>query len=150
MNHRARLVLGAALVVIAALGIVVSVSSPDCPQGCEAAGRAPGGVVAPPPTPAAMTVTPPTGAEGVDPLGPVLVTATSGRLTDVAMVNEQGNRIHGIMTPDNAVWKPGVPLGYGRTYTMTATALGTDGKIARTVSTFSTLTPRHQTNVSLT
>lgn len=97
-----------------------------------------------------MTVIPASGTHDFDPLGAVSVTATTGKLVDVRMVNEQGDRIVGVMTPDNSVWKPGVPLGYGRTYTVALTGVGTDG-IARTqVSTFSTLTPGNQTKVYLT
>lgn len=41
-------------------------------------------------------------------------------------------------------------VGYGRTYTMTITATGMDGSIARQVSSFTTLTPRNRTKVYLT
>ena len=85
-----------------------------------------------------------------DPLAPVTVTATSGTLNGVVMTNEQRIRIRGIMTPDNAVWKPGVPLGYGRTYTLAVDATGSDSKVAQQVSAFSTLIPRNQTKGSFT
>jgi len=145
------IVLGAVLLVLAALGTVVSVSLAGCSAECPPArASAPSGAVTlPPPIPAAMTVTPTPGARDVDPLGTVAVTATTGTLTDVSMLNEQGNRIVGVMTPDNTVWKPGVPLGYGRTYTLTATGAGTDGTPVTQVSTFSTLTPGNQTKVYL-
>ena len=108
------------------------------------------GAATPPPGPAVLAITPGHGAADVDPLAPVTVKAASGTLAEVVMVNEQGNRIVGITTPDNTVWKPGVPLGYGRTYTVTATALGFNGAPAQLVSRFSTLTPSNQTKVSLT
>jgi hypothetical protein len=138
-DRRARvLALTVALVVIGVLGTIVSASLARCPAGCPpASASAPTVVVsAPPPLPAAMTVTPILGARDVDPLGLVSVTATAGTLTDVSMINEQGSRIVGVMTPDNTVWKPGVPLGYGRTYTMTVTGAGTDGTTTTQVSTF--------------
>src|SRR5258708_34920847 len=69
-----------ALVVIGALGTIVSASLPRCSAGCPPANAsAPAVVVStPPPTPAAMTVTPILGARDVDPLGLVSVTATAG------------------------------------------------------------------------
>ena len=145
------IVLGAVLLVLAALGTVVSVSLASCSAECPPArASASAGIVTlPPPTPATMTITPTPAARDVDPLGTVTVTATTGTLTDVSMLNEQGNRIVGVMTPDNTVWKPGVPLGYGRTYTLTATGAGTDGTPVTQVSTFSTLTPGNQTKVYL-
>jgi lipoprotein-anchoring transpeptidase ErfK/SrfK len=151
-DRRVRVVvLVAVLVVLGVLGTVVSVSLAGCSAQCPPArASAPAGVVSVvPPMPAAMTITPTIGARDVDPLGAVAVTATAGTLTDVSMLNEQGNRIVGIMTPDDTVWKPGVPLGYGRTYTLTATGAGTDGTPVTQVSTFSTLTPGNQTKVSL-
>ncbi|MBB5161734.1 lipoprotein-anchoring transpeptidase ErfK/SrfK [Mycobacterium sp. AZCC_0083] len=151
-DRRARvIVLGAVLLVLAVLGTVVSVSLAGCSAECPPArASAPAGVVTlPPPIPATMTITLTPAARDVDPLGTVAVTATTGTLTDVSMLNEQGNRIVGVMTPDNTVWKPGVPLGYGRTYTLTATGAGTDGAPVTQVSTFSTLTPGNQTKVYL-
>jgi lipoprotein-anchoring transpeptidase ErfK/SrfK len=143
--------LAAALVLIAVLGVMTGAwlaSSPRNAGSTTAAGpaaeRIPSGV------PAAITVDPGPGAVDVDPLGTVSVTATTGTLRDVRMLNEQGIRIVGVMTPDDTVWKPGVPLGYGRTYTLTVTGAGTDGTPATQVSTFSTLTPSNQTKVYLT
>jgi hypothetical protein len=151
-DRRARVIaLAVVLIVIGALGTIVSASLERCPAGCPPVNAgAPAVVVSTPPsTPAAMAVTPILGARDVDPLGLVSVTATAGTLTEVSMINEQGTRIVGIMTPDNTVWKPGVPLGYGRTYTLTVTGRGTDGTTTTQVSTFSTLTPRNQTKVYL-
>jgi lipoprotein-anchoring transpeptidase ErfK/SrfK len=96
-----------------------------------------------------VTITPGPNARSADPLGHVSVTVASGTLTDVHMVNEQGRAIPGIMTPDNTSWKPAVPLGYGRTYTLTVASRGSGGAPATQVSSFSTLTPGNQTKVYL-
>jgi lipoprotein-anchoring transpeptidase ErfK/SrfK len=82
-------------------------------------------------------------------LAPVTATALGGRLTGVTMTNDEGERIPGVMTPDGAVWKPGVPLGYGRSYSVTATGIGSDGVVRQADSVFSTLVPSNQTRVSL-
>jgi lipoprotein-anchoring transpeptidase ErfK/SrfK len=66
------------------------------------------------------------------------------------MVNDQGKPIEGIMTPDDTVWKPRVPLGYGRTYTLTIASRGPGGVRHTQVSSFSTLQPPNQTKVSFT
>jgi lipoprotein-anchoring transpeptidase ErfK/SrfK len=135
------------LVLTAAAGALASALVLRCTAGCPT--TVPGHAAAPPPAPAVVTITPAPDARGVDPLGRVSVTATLGTLTDVSMVNDAGGFIAGIMTPDNASWKPAVPLGYGRTYTITAGSRGT-GRVASTqVSTFSTLTPSNQTKVYL-
>jgi lipoprotein-anchoring transpeptidase ErfK/SrfK len=103
-----------------------------------------------PQIPAFITVTPPPRVHDVAPTARVLVRASAGTLTDVQMVNENGKAIAGIMTPDHAVWKPAVPLGYGRTYTLTVHSRGLSGMPAAQTSTFSTLTPSDQTAVDLT
>jgi lipoprotein-anchoring transpeptidase ErfK/SrfK len=140
--------LAAALLMIGASGVVAVTLLPGCVSRC-APGEAKA-AAAELPTPAAITMTPGANAREVDPLAPVSVTATTGSLIDVTMVNDNGNQVAGIITPDNTVWKPGVPLGYGRTYTMTATAVGSDRNPVRQVATFTTLTPRNQTAVYLT
>lgn len=113
-------------------------------------GHHPGTVAAPPPGPAHVTFTPGRDAHDVDPVAPVMVKAEVGTLAGVDMVNEAGTSVQGVMTPDNLVWKPTVPLGYGRTYTLTVTSRGTNGVAAKQVSTFTTLRPSNQTKVSFT
>jgi lipoprotein-anchoring transpeptidase ErfK/SrfK len=108
------------------------------------------GVASKPPEPPRISVTPTSGAHGVDPVTPVLVKAESGTLVDVRMVNDGGKPVDGVMTPDNVVWKPTVPLGYGRTYTLTITSRGSNGVDSTQVSSFSTLQPPNQTKVSFT
>ena len=65
------------------------------------------------------------------------------------MVNDAGKPVEGVTTPDNTVETHGA-LGYGRTYTVSATGLGTDQVTRALVSTFSTLVPGNQTAVRLT
>jgi len=133
-------------VLVGVVGAVQIASLPRCPDGncphppvsSEASG------------PAQVTITPGRNARDVDPVAHVMVKADTGKLTDVRMVNDAGKPVEGVMTPDNTVWKPTVPLGYGRTYTLTLTSRGPNGVAATEVSTFSTLRPSNQTKVSLT
>lgn len=105
--------------------------------------------VAEPPSPPAVTIRVDRDAQGVRPVGSVRVEATSGTLTDVHMTNENGKRVKGAMGPDGRHWTPAEPLGYGRTYTVKATGVGTDSTVKTEVTRFSTVTPRNQTSVSL-
>jgi hypothetical protein len=106
--------------------------------------------VPPPPVPVALSMNPGPNAQDVDPLAPVTVTATAGSLLTVEMINETGKVVEGVMTPDNTVWKPTAPLGYGRSYTVTATGRGADDVTRALVSTFSNLVPGNQAAVRLT
>ncbi len=99
---------------------------------------------------AQVTITPDANAHDVDPVAHVVVKADAGTLTDVRMVNDGGKRVEGVMTPDNTVWKPTVPLGYGRTYTLKVSSRGPNGVDSTQMSSFSTLRPPNQTKVSFT
>lgn len=130
-------------VLIGVVGVVEIAWSPHClNDNCPGSSNASG--------PVRVTITPGSNAHDVDPVTEVLVKADAGTLVDVRMVNEAGKTIEGVMTPDNAVWKPTGPLGYGRTYTITATSRGSNGVESTQVSSFSTLRPPNQTKVSFT
>ncbi|MEU0497132.1 Ig-like domain-containing protein [Mycobacterium sp. NPDC006124] len=100
--------------------------------------------------PPRLALFPPTGARDVVPTDAAWVAADSGTLTDVRLVNEEGRTIAGAMTADATAWRPAVPLGYGRTYTLTATGRGTDATVTTKTTRFSTVVPQKQTGVRLT
>jgi len=97
---------------------------------------------------ASIKVEPAPGARDIDPVAPVSVTAQSGTLTDVQMINDAGKRVDGALTPDNVAWHPVVPLGYAHTYTITINSRGPGGKPGRQSVSFTTLTPPNETKVS--
>jgi lipoprotein-anchoring transpeptidase ErfK/SrfK len=99
--------------------------------------------------PAVLSVMPVPGADTVNPASPVLVTATTGTIADVTMVNDADKVIPGVLTPDRTVWKPTSQLGYGRTYTLTITGRGPDGMPSRQTSSFTTVSPSDETDVYL-
>src|ERR1700745_205055 len=136
----------AVFVVVGALAGIVIASPPSCPKGmCLRPG-----VASTANGSGRVTITPGPDARDVDPVGHVLVKADAGTLDDVRMVNDAGKPVQGVMTPDNTVWKPPGPLGYGRTYTLTVTSRGSNGVAATQVSSFSTLQPSNQTKVTFT
>jgi lipoprotein-anchoring transpeptidase ErfK/SrfK len=150
-NRRAQgACLAVVLAVLAVLGGVVISTTPDCADRCQTVTAAPVPQAAPRPSPivpAALSVLPPAGAADVSPSGRVLVTANSGTLDAVQLVNDAGKSIPGVMTPDAKTWKPTSQLGYGRTYTLTVAARGPGGMPSRQTSSFTTLTPGNQTEV---
>jgi lipoprotein-anchoring transpeptidase ErfK/SrfK len=148
-----RRVRGACLAaVFAVLGGVVVTATPDCADHCQTMTAAPVPQAAPRPSPivpAALSVLPPAGAIDVSPSGRVLVTANSGTLDTVQLVNDADKALPGVMTPDAKTWKPTAQLGYGRTYTLTIAGRGPGGMPSRQTSSFTTLTPSNQTEVYL-
>jgi lipoprotein-anchoring transpeptidase ErfK/SrfK len=137
--------LAAVLVLLAVFGAAQAVSLTRCWRGCQPAADSSASLAAP----AVVTITPAPNSRDVDPLAPVSVTAASGTLTGVQMVNDAGKPIDGVLTPDNTSWHPVVPLGYGRAYTLTVASRGPGGKPAAQVWSFSTLMPPNQTKVYL-
>src|SRR5690242_6551038 len=129
-------------VLLLALSLVVSLGA--CAQRSQPASAPPSD----PAEPAALKIEPAPGAQDVNPVAPVSVSAKTGTLTDVAMVNDAGKPVDGVLTPDAKFWHPVVPLGYGRTYTLTITSRGPGGKAVTQPVSFSTLTPPNQTKVS--
>jgi lipoprotein-anchoring transpeptidase ErfK/SrfK len=142
--------LAAVLAVLAVLGGVVLSTTGDCADHCQTITAAPVPQVAPRPSPivpAALSVVPAAGATKVSPSSQVLVTANSGTLDAVQLVNDSGKAIAGVLTPDAKAWKPTSQLGYGRTYTLTVSARGPGGMPSRQTSSFTTLSPDNQTEL---
>jgi lipoprotein-anchoring transpeptidase ErfK/SrfK len=84
------------------------------------------------------------GAVGVAVDSPVTVTADDGVLASVEMVNEYGRSLGGQLSPDGVRWSTTEPLGYNRSYTLTAKARGLGGVATRQIA-FQTQSPQNLT-----
>lgn len=84
------------------------------------------------------------GAVGVAVDRPVTVSADAGVLASVTAVNENGKSVGGQLSPDGVRWSTTEPLGYNRTYTLTAKARGLGGVATRQM-TFETQSPQNLT-----
>ncbi|WP_179475471.1 L,D-transpeptidase [Mycolicibacterium vinylchloridicum] len=91
-----------------------------------------------------LTVSVKDGAVDVPLDRPVTVSATSGVLGSVTMVNEAGNQVQGKLSPDGVTWSTSEPLGYNKSYTLTAQSLGLGGVTAEKL-TFETQSPENLT-----
>ena len=140
-RHRT-LVLTAVSVITALVVVMQSGSSTVAADPTVTTAKA--AVVLPPLVPAAVSITPRTGAQDVRPADEVVVRATSGTLAEVRMTNEQGREVAGRMAEDRRAWWPAEPLGYGRDYTVSVTGRGTNATTATQTSTFSTVVPEKQ------
>ncbi|ULN44794.1 Ig-like domain-containing protein (plasmid) [Mycolicibacterium crocinum] len=84
------------------------------------------------------------GAVGVSVESPVTVSAASGVLGPVALINDRGRVVNGELSSDGVTWRSTEPLGYNRTYTLNAEALGLSG-VAQKTATFQTHSPQNLT-----
>ncbi|WP_448392007.1 Ig-like domain-containing protein [Mycolicibacterium sp. XJ879] len=104
----------------------------------------------PPAVPASVTIAPPPQATGINPLSDVRVSASTGTLTGVTLVDDTGEAVPASTDSDSRTWTAGAALEYGRTYTVTVSSSGPTGIPATQTSTFTTLTPQEQTRVTFT
>lgn len=84
------------------------------------------------------------GAVGVAVDSPVTVEAEGGVLGSVTMVNEDGEAVSGKLSPDGLTWATTEPLGYNKSYTLTAKSMGLGGVTSRQM-TFETHSPENLT-----
>jgi lipoprotein-anchoring transpeptidase ErfK/SrfK len=91
--------------------------------------------------PASVAILPGSGATDVSTTGALKVRATSGRLTSVRVTDSDGSPANGSISADGSSWTPSGALRTGARYTVSATALGGDGRSVTRSSTFTTMTP---------
>ncbi|MBF6537761.1 L,D-transpeptidase [Nocardia farcinica] len=84
------------------------------------------------------------GDKGVSPAAPMTFQVEDGRFTDVTLVNQQGKAVQGKLAADGRTWETTEVLGYGKTYRLTAEAIGLGGVNSTTLS-FTTSSPDNQT-----
>jgi lipoprotein-anchoring transpeptidase ErfK/SrfK len=87
---------------------------------------------------AAATITPANGVKKVRPDKGVQVTAAGGVLDQVT-VKGAGHTLEGTLSPDKKTWRTKWTLKPGTTYTVTATAKNSGGKVTTSTSRFTTL-----------
>jgi lipoprotein-anchoring transpeptidase ErfK/SrfK len=100
--------------------------------------------------PAVLAFVPAAGAADVAPGETVSVAVTNGKVGEVKLTGADGKKVAGKPKADGSGWESSEPLGYGKSYTVNATATGADGKPVTAASIFTTIpTPAHQVSVSV-
>nr|WP_256725778.1 Ig-like domain-containing protein [Streptomyces sp. IMTB 2501] len=92
---------------------------------------------------AAVTITPKSGATGVDTSGTLKVDVAKGKLTEVTVKDAKGAAVDGSITGGGASWTPSTHLAAATKYTVHAVAKDSQGREAAEDSTFTTLTPKN-------
>ncbi|HEY6422537.1 MAG TPA: Ig-like domain-containing protein [Pseudonocardiaceae bacterium] len=132
--------------------LIVGALLAGCNSGATSASKAAARetTTPPPPPPVASIATdPPDQATGVSPVSSITVTVAKGKLGQVSLTSPQGAPVPGQLEPDGTAWKTSEPLGYGKTYTINANAVGDDDRPVTRTSTFSTVAPRTLTYPSM-
>ena len=96
-----------------------------------------------------MTAAPAFGDHRLSPVQPVTISVAHGRISTLTLTGPHGRQVAGTFAPDRTSWTLREPLGYGQTYTVTGTALGTDGRTIPITGRYTTVTPADRVNTSI-
>ena len=99
--------------------------------------------------PAKVAVQPADGTQDVSPTGQFQVTVADGSISSVALANPEGKQVNGTLSADKKTWTVAEPLGYGKDYTWSGSAVGADGKEVPITGTFHTVAPTRKVGATL-
>ncbi len=105
-------------------------------SGSASSSTAPSTTAVPPV--ASVTATPALNSKGISPAQPISVTVDRGTFDDVTLKNPDGKIVDGKLSADSKTWRSGEVLGFGKTYTLSGSATGTDGKQVPVAGMFAT------------
>jgi lipoprotein-anchoring transpeptidase ErfK/SrfK len=88
---------------------------------------------------AGIAIVPAKGAASVKPDKPVTVSSATGKLTEVTLKDDDGDKVTGSFNADKTQWTSSPQLKPGATYTLSGSAEGSDGATVPISSTFKTL-----------
>lgn len=139
VGRRPIAILAAVLTVILGLAACTSSGSDgNSAQGAQGAGAD---------SSAEVVLAPQAGADDVAPRDPISVTVSGGTIEEVELTNSEGKSVKGELSEDKTTWKVAEPLGYGKTYTWSGSAVGGDGETVPIEGSFTTVTPSATNNV---
>jgi len=98
---------------------------------------------------ARVTASPQLGDDAVTPVEPVTITVAHGIITALSVTNPEGAQVVGTLSPDKTSWTLGEPLGYDKTYSVSGTALGSDGLAVPIEGSYTTVTPVDEITTSI-
>ncbi|MBB4686634.1 L,D-transpeptidase [Amycolatopsis jiangsuensis] len=98
---------------------------------------------------AKITATPAVDAKDAGVRDPIVVKVAEGKLTEVKVTSSSGAQVKGELAEDGSSWTSSESLGYGKTYTYSAKALGSDQRPAELTGSFATISPAKQVRATL-
>lgn len=98
---------------------------------------------------AKVTSTPADGATDVGVHDKIELKVDQGKFEQVTVANKAGKKLKGTLADDKLTWTSAEELGYGKTYTYTAKATGTDGKPVQASGKFTTVKPKNVVRATL-
>lgn len=103
----------------------------------------------PVPPVASVTSTPTAGSTDLSPVEPINVVVFKGTIGDITLTNPAGYHVKGTLSKDKTTWTTSEVLGFGKTYTLSGTAVGTDGKDVAIAGKYTTVDPKTQVRTTI-
>ncbi len=104
----------------------------------------------PPVEPAAVVIASPAfGASGLDPAAAISIAVKNGTIKALQLVNPAGKVVIGKLSSNNSQWLLAEDLGYGKTYTVSGTAVGRNGRSVTISGTYTTITPGGEASATI-
>lgn len=149
MTNRRGFKLIASLAVVAALGLTAC-SGDDSGSNAGPAtdtGVAPAAAATPP----TVTTQPANGATDASPgtANGIKAAVENGTIKDIRLTNPDGKEVTGDFAADKKTWTVNQDLGFGKTYTWSGTAVGTNGQETPINGSFTTVKPKRTQSVKI-
>jgi lipoprotein-anchoring transpeptidase ErfK/SrfK len=126
---------------VVGVGVAATAAAAGCSNTSGAATDTAWTKPSPKPSPVSFTVSPAGDAKDVAPSEQVVVSADGGTLQSVTVTGSGGKQITGALDSDGKTWRSTGSLGYGATYTVTASIVDSLGAPMQKTSSFTTLKP---------
>jgi hypothetical protein len=89
------------------------------------------------------------GATDVNPVNRISIAVRGGAFDAVGLTSPTGKAVIGQLSADRTTWTVGEPLGYGKTYAWSGTAVDSDGVQIPVRGSFHTVNPTEQIGAKL-
>ncbi|GGM07174.1 L,D-transpeptidase [Nakamurella endophytica] len=99
---------------------------------------------------AKVSASPSFGATELSPAQEITISVAKGSIKKLTLTNPTGKVVKGSVSSDGSTWTLGEVLGFGKTYTVAGTAVGTDGKSVPIKGTFSTIGEDNEARSTIT
>lgn len=99
---------------------------------------------------AKVTASPAFGSTDLAPAVAIAIKVAKGRIQQLSLTNPNGKVVKGAISTDGSTWSLGEVLGFGKTYTATGIAVGTDGKQVKISGTFTTVDSGNEVGANIT
>lgn len=149
-----KIVVVAALCLLAAVGGVFAAVAPDIARGsieseASSAVRTSPGIAAPVVAPVTFDAAPADGAKQVNPAAPVSLKVTNGTIERVTLTSTGGEPVEGAIDSQGTGWTAAGPLKFNTDYSYTYVVKDGAGRETSTTQSFSTVSSSHEADAAI-